>query len=176
MPSTTSPDSWQSLVERALAGDAVDDVMLITRAAAASGALGDAKLLQFVQLGLVQALAKKNKLDKTAAAQLLAKIGASPSAQIELAKGTKNATAACFALTSAVAEVVQVALADDTAPALADLFGAAYERALGTTTTKLAKGTPAHAKLAQVQDAFDADLINEAEALALKERVLASIF
>mgnify|MGYP001556302480 FL=1 len=151
---------------------------LVGRACAASGALGDASLLQFVQIGLVQSLAKSKgkKLDRAAAVAVLTKIGASSSTQLELAKSTKSPIAAAYALTAAVGEVAPKSFDDGVDEAsLADLFGAAFEKHAGRASSKLANGSGLAEKLEQVKEAYDADLISESEMLSLKERVLVAL-
>ncbi len=175
-------ETWQALSEGVLAGrPAPEPAVIIRRAAAAAGALGDAMLIQFVQLALVQALAcsRGNKLDKAAAAQLLARIAPSP-AQVEMAssaKGKLGGTHAAYALTAALGEVALRSF-DDDAPgdeALRDLFGAAFERVRGERVAAQRDGSSSVVeRFAQVQEAYDADLISEAEMLVLKERVLAT--
>lgn len=190
--------SWQSLVDSALAGNAVDARTLITRAAAAGAAIGsgvvDATLLQPVQIALVQALAKQKgkKLDRGAASQVLARLGAAAPAQQLLAgdaahsNGANGAawlrpTAAAYALTVAVGEIASKALDSDVAadapvdPALHDLFESTYERVLGEKVAAHGDGSALGDKLAQLKEAWDADLLSEAEMLSLRERVLASL-
>src|SRR6185503_3881396 len=106
----------------------------IMRASSAAGALGDATLIQFVQIALVQALARTRgkKLDRAAAASWLSKV-APPAAQTEMASASSSSkqqsTTAAYALTAAVGEAALQSFDASTAEeALKDVFGAAYER------------------------------------------------
>ena len=178
-PLSAPSETWASLSERVLSGGtAPSTATLIARASSAAGALGDATLIQFVQIALVQALAQArgNKLDRVGATQVLARIAAAP-AQMELAKTANGdalkSIAAAYALTSAVGEAALRSFDGVDDDALQDVFGGAFERVLGEKSAAL--GTAVGDKLEQVKEAHDAELISETEMLVLRERVLAAL-
>lgn len=154
----------------------------------------DGSALESVHVAFVRALAhsKGSALDDTGAARVLARMGASPSAQTALARDSAEGSAAglkcavaAYALTRAVLEVAPDALARTSAGAvgddavderLRDSFESSYERVLGSTLAVHASGASGLTqKLAELEDARAADLLSDDEVITLRERVLASL-
>jgi uncharacterized protein (DUF697 family) len=156
---------------------------------AAAVALGapalDVAVLTPLHVAVVQdvARARGRSLDNAAATGVLQRIGATAEGQGALASsstlpdGWLKTAAVAYALTVAVGEAAARALAD--APiaddALKDVFEASFERVLGEKTAAHRNGSALGDKLEQVREAYDADLITEAEMIALRERVLSAL-
>lgn len=187
----------QALLDRALSG-ALGDLTasereaaaldLIRACAIAAGAacvqptpFVDVALFHPIQVSLVRALGRCHgqRIDAAGASQVLQKVGASLLEQAGMVTPSfsngrwLSPVAMAYALTWAAGEAADAYFASQGAREdVGAIFEAAYERTRSEKEAKRADDEQLKDRLAEVTEAFQADLLSEDEYLRMKERVL----